>query len=318
MPRRVTIQTASRLHFGLLQTGHPFGGCGVMVRDPANRIVVSDSGAWNCESSVADRAEPIVNRFAQLNGRSRRSSFRIQMEQSAPAHSGLGSGTQHSLGIAEGIALLSDLDFEYSKLATELAGRGKRSAVGIYGYRLGGLLYESAKPDGPPSQLLNSLVERVELPEQWRVLIWIPRQDEPKISGQAEVDSFSQLPPVDSDQLLKLIRCLSDQLMPAARARQFSEFTAAVSTYNQLSGTLFAGVQGGVYNGRVVTQLIDELNRLGVVGLGQSSWGPGVFGWADCEDKANQTVQLCRTHSLPIPIVTTVANQGRRLVVEEC
>jgi predicted sugar kinase len=68
----------------------------------------------------------------------------------------------------------------------------------------------------------------------------------------------------------------------------FASFAKSLTQFNRRSGELFAGQQGGPYNGPRVAAIIDRLRDAGVIGYGQSSWGPTVFAVCQSEDQANQ------------------------------
>jgi predicted sugar kinase len=46
---------------------------------------------------------------------------------------------------------------------------------------------------------------------------------------------------------------------------------------------VFAAAQGGTYSSMRVAELVGFIRRQGVAGVGQSSWGPGVFAVTDEE-----------------------------------
>ncbi|MEP3830402.1 MAG: beta-ribofuranosylaminobenzene 5'-phosphate synthase, partial [Rhodopirellula bahusiensis] len=71
----------------------------------------------------------------------------------------------------------------------------------------------------------------------------------------------------------------------------FNVFADALTRYNRSSGELFASVQGGPYNGEATADLIERMIASGHRGVGQSSWGPGVFTWFDSEQAARRAAQ---------------------------
>jgi predicted sugar kinase len=77
---------------------------------------------------------------------------------------------------------------------------------------------------------------------------------------------------------------------------------------------LFASVQGGSYNGLEVASTIATLQAMGVQGVGQSSWGPGVFAWFESQASLNQFQQDCQSHHFRIMATGKVNNQGRQLI----
>ena len=285
--KRIRIETGARLHFGLLDTSPPFGGLGAMIDQPATVVELSAAEQWTVASGYQQRACPIAKRFCQATGQAALPAVAIDVVKAAPPHRGFGSGTQLSLAIAEGLRQFIGQEMPDETLAVQIAGRGKRSAVGVHGFFSGGMIFETGDED---RQTLNPIRQRVELPEPWRLLTFSPTTVAETVSGKHESDHFARLqsePLRSTANRLRdeLRRHIVDNILPAARAGRFSEFARAIESYNHASGMLFAEAQGGPYNGRWVTELIASLQNAGAIGVGQSSWGPGVFVW--CEDESS-------------------------------
>ena len=306
----LTVVTGSRLHFGLVRSAAPFGGIGVMIDCPQNVIAIKPSDHWHCDPNFSHRILPIAQRLINYAGMSQLPRCQIQIRQSLAAHCGLGSGTQLSLAIAEGLCRFAKLDIPPLELATEISGRGKRSAVGVHGYYAGGLIYEASVPD----RLFNPIAKRIELPSDWRVAFLLPANPDQAISGEREAKCFSRLGKEDADQVHRLTQLIVERLLPAATSADFDQFCDAVTQFNQQSGMLFASVQGGAYNGQDVTSLIELLRQMGLQGVGQSSWGPGVFAWFDSQESLDQFQQLSSEHRYRIMATARVKNVGRELV----
>jgi beta-RFAP synthase len=225
-------------------------------------------------------------------------------------HSGLGSGTQLALAVAESLCRFVDHPCDQVDLARRIARRGDRSAVGIHGYFAGGLIYEAGQPGCP----LNPVRRRVEVPGQWRVALYRPSEPFAAISGEREREQFSRLTDTRCDFRDELQSIAESEIVPAARAGDFKRFAEAVSTYNHRSGLLFASVQGGAYNGKTVADLVHSLADLGAVGVGQSSWGPSVFAWFASPEQADEFIRRLPPR-FPRPLVARPLNQGRAIRV---
>jgi predicted sugar kinase len=65
--------------------------------------------------------------------------------------------------------------------------------------------------------------------------------------------------------------------MDACQRDDFPQFAESLTRFNRASGMLFEPMQGGCYNGQVVTDLVGQVVAAGAVAYGQSSWGPSVF-----------------------------------------
>jgi beta-ribofuranosylaminobenzene 5'-phosphate synthase len=79
----------------------------------------------------------------------------------------------------------------------------------------------------------------------------------------------------------ELATVLVRRLLPAVADGHLEAFGDAVGAVGRLNGAWYADEQGGVYRppaGRVVDALAD---RPAIRGVGQSSWGPTVYGVTD-------------------------------------
>lgn len=305
----VQIVTGSRLHFGLLNTVDPFGGVGVMLESPATRAIITEAKQFDYRGPQPARAREIASRIARATQHAEElPCCRIDVFQYAPPHCGLGSGTQLSLTIAEGVCCCLGIDMDHATLSTHIAARGKRSAVGVHGYFHGGLIYEAS--DGSPG--LNRIQHRVDLPSDWCVAILHHHTDDQRVHGRAEVEHFATLPRPKTSVESRLRNLVCDELMPAAVAGDFEAFSSSVHHYNRESGMLFASVQGGIYNGPGIEELVQWLLERGVTGVGQSSWGPGVFAWFESPAKAEPIVRRLPEKTELITL-TRVRNQGRSI-----
>ncbi|MCH1441068.1 MAG: beta-ribofuranosylaminobenzene 5'-phosphate synthase [Rubripirellula sp.] len=296
----VRICTGSRLHFGLLDTVRPFGGIGVMLNTPATEVVVSTADRFCCSDNYQDRIGPIAERIRQLNGAATLPSCCVEVLRTAPTHCGLGSGTQLALAVTESLCLYQALTVDQSTIANALASRGQRSVVGTHGYWQGGMIYEAGDGEADDGEAdekavgenLNAVQEGVYLPEEWRVAVLRPLDHVFAVSGEQERDKFSRLQPASEKVGHELRRLVIEEIMPAAKRGHFNAFANGTRIYNELSGRLFASVQGGSYNGEAVTRVIEWLSDQGVLGHGQSSWGPGVFAWFESQKAAEAGLAL--------------------------
>ena len=300
------VATGARLHFGLLNVVPPFGGVGVMVSQPATEIMVGPDRSFGCDEDPDGRIRAIARRVALASGSAQLPRCRVSLVARPDAHSGLGSGTQLALAVAEAMCRFVDHRCGPVALARQIAERGERSAVGIHGYFSGGLIYES----GQPGCQLNPIRQRVELPAEWCVALFRPAHSIDPVSGDREREQFSRLAHTDADLRSELEVIVKKQMLPAARSVDFDAFAAAVSSYNHHSGMMFASVQGGAYNGGAITDLVQSLIDRGARGVGQSSWGPSVFAWFREVGEARQ-FESTLPPGFPQPRFAHPLNRGR-------
>jgi predicted sugar kinase len=99
----------------------------------------------------------------------------------------------------------------------------------------------------------------------------------PGLSGGEEQQAFAQVRPVPPATTDALWLEVETQLLPALERCDFDAFAQSVFHYGQTAGLCFAEVQGGPYNGPLLAEIVAAARRLGVAGVGQSSWGPTIF-----------------------------------------
>jgi beta-ribofuranosylaminobenzene 5'-phosphate synthase len=197
----------------------------------------------------------------------------VTVKKALPSHFGLGSGTQLGLAVAKGLAAWHG---ENGIPAHDLAlrvGRGKRSAIGLYGFDLGGLIVDGGQPN---SGGVAPLLAHLPFPSEWRFLLVMP-VSEPGISGSTEQSVFDSRPSTPKEVLAELTRLILWELLPAATEANFGVFARALGEYGRLAGEPFVPAQGGLYTDRRMARLAEWLELRGHQGVGQSSWGPVMY-----------------------------------------
>lgn len=288
-PRSIRVETGARLHFGLLDTAAPFGGLGAMIDRPETILQFNPADQFTLDQALQPRGMPIVERLCHHLGIETLPPIEVHRLRAAPAHCGYGSGTQLSLAIAEGLCKMLDSEVPPAVLAAQIAQRGKRSAVGIHGYFHGGMIFEQHPTQQQPSDFvdINPIDARLTVPSHWRIVLARPAVTSPAMSGEREANEFSKLA-ANCANRRHLAERVRQKVLPAVASADFDAFTDALSRYNHDCGMLFAAVQGGPYNGPEVTELIEVFRACGAAGVGQSSWGPGVFAWCENEPRAHR------------------------------
>ena len=320
----VTVQACSRLHFGLLNPGgggdaeaRHFGGVGLMIERPGLRLHVRASSTWSAVGPLAERALAFAQRFVQNcrreEGERDWSPRHLSIEQAAPEHAGLGTGTQLGLSVARALAVSWGLECDLPTLVRRVS-RGRRSALGAHGFQQGGLLVESGKYS---AEQLAPLVSRLAFPEAWRLVLVLPAAEDGSagLHGTHEVEAFARLAagPAEPGRIDTLCRLVLLGLLPALVERDLDSFGETLYEFNARVGEAFAPVQGGVYASPRVAEMVAFLRGLGVRGVGQSSWGPTVFAVAADEDHARHLAARLRQHFAlhdETVLVTSACNHG--------
>ena len=277
----VRVEASARLHMGMLDASgdgeRRFGGLGVAVRRPAAVVEATESDDVTAEGPDADRALAVARRVRAALGDV--PGARIRVLEAIPPHAGLGSGTKLALAVTAALCALTGRSADPATMA-RMAGRGARSAVGLWTFALGGFVVEGGRrrDSDDPAPLLV----RHAMPEEWRCVLAIPAA-EPGLSGGAEEAAFAGLRP-DPERSARIAQVVLTALLPALVERDVAEFGAALTRLQRLVGDAFASAQGGTYHPRAAA-LVDALVRHGAAGAGQSSWGPAVYGVVGSEDE---------------------------------
>ena len=259
----------------------------MMVDQP--RIVVELSAAerWSVSGPFGERALQLAQQSLETCSASTIRAMKVDVCEVPAPHSGLGSGTQLALAIAAGVRQLCQAPpLKIEDLVTSV-GRGRRSAVGSYGFQLGGLIWEVGRE---PGQSLGELKRRIEVPSDWRiVLVTLPHCE--GLSGEHEQQVFERLPPVPTEVTRRLTRWAEEQILPAAEQADFATFAEFIYEYGRLAGSCFADIQGGPFASPQIASGVRILREMGVKGVGQSSWGPTIFALAANEVSAAELIE---------------------------
>lgn len=308
------VIAGARLHFGLLDTETPFGGAGVMIETPAT-IVQARVQEDNAPSTIIGAQQPriaaILQRCLEIAPHVPKRPLALEVLASPESHTGLGSGTQLSLAAAEAIRRCWRLSIHATELAAEIAARGKRSAVGIHGFFHGGMIMDQPSR----AEELNRMAARVELPEEWKVVLLTPQEAPDVIWGVREVRLFEQLPRPLQSEREALRKILAEELFPSAEAKDFACFSNALHRYNRGSGQFYASVQGGPFYSASAQHLVDRLKAGGIEGVGQSSWGPTIFVFCKSAAMSGSAIEIAGP-AWRVLAISKVHNHGYRVEEE--
>jgi len=297
----VHVTAGSRLHFGLFSLGRRFvdgapaqqrsyGGVGMMVDRPGLQLSIEPAARFAADGPLAERAGKFAARWAEETTDGRLPDCRIHVALAPPEHSGLGVGTQLGLSVAAGLNAFAGRPSAGPRRLAELTARGARSAVGVHGFFHGGVIVEDGKL---PGESLSPLAHRCDAPRAWRMVLACPRSAV-GLSGSGERQAFRELPPVPLDITRMLRREVDERMLPALEAADFARFSRSVYQFGKAAGECFAPVQGGPYNGALLADIVRAARRLGVEGVGQSSWGPTIFCLLPDESAARDFVARLR------------------------
>jgi len=249
-----------------------------MVKLPGVELTAETAAEWTFDGPLATRVRDVVDHLRrELHAEGIvLTPLRICVHSAPVEHEGLGVGTQLSLAVTRVVLNFAGITDPSIERLARLAGRGSRSGIGVHGFCHGGLIVDGGRKQ---DTAIPPLVCRVPFPEDWHVLIVRP-PGRRGLHGPDEVGAFATLPPIAAEVTNKLCRLVLLGILPAAIEHDLAAFGAAVSELNAHVGACFAPVQGGLYAAPQASAIVAEMTSLGLVGIGQSSWGPTLFGFA--------------------------------------
>lgn len=271
----VRVRAPGRLHFGVLDLrghrGRRFGGMGAGVREPGLELVASLADRLEIRGPEAERVRLAATRYLEAEGLP--GGARIVVHRALPAHRGLGSGTQLALAVGTALARLHDRPADPLHLAG-VVHRGARSAVGTWLFKAGGFVLEGGRrEDGGVAPLLV----RHPFPAAWHAVVAIP-DAAPGLSGEAEARAFRHLPQAPEHEVERVSHLVLMQLLPGLVEGDLPAFGEALTEVQRITGGWFAPAQGGAFAPGPARRLLEVLAAGGARGVGQSSWGPTVYG----------------------------------------
>jgi beta-ribofuranosylaminobenzene 5'-phosphate synthase len=288
----IYVEGPARLHFGVLdlggRLGRHFGGLGAAVPCPSLLLEAALAATLTGKGPDADRAVEFARRFLAFHGLPE--GGRLVVHKAIPSHAGLGSGTQLGLAVARALAELHGLPTDVVELARAVA-RGKRSAIGTWTFALGGFIVEGGRKIG--TQEIAPLLARFELPSAWRCVVAVPHGPR-GLSGEAETSAFEHLPNPADHEIQRVSHIVLMQLLPALVEADLASFGDALSTVQRITGAWFAKQQGGIFAPGPTERLVADMATWGAAGVGQSSWGPAVYGLVESDEAARDLARRVR------------------------
>ncbi|MDE2058134.1 MAG: kinase [candidate division NC10 bacterium] len=305
---RVTVKAHARLHFGFIDpdgsSGRQFGSIGLSINEPAIILEATPADRLSAAGQERDRVLALARRF--LRHYNIRHRAHIAVKTTIPAHAGLGSGTQLALSVASALARLFSINADVRKLAAVM-GRGGRSGIGIAAFERGGFIVDAGRRvsmgrtveselkriEARTSGLLPPTIVRYPLPREWTFVVAVPHVGH-GLTGKKEVRAFHRLAgrPADAGRLSRIVLM---QMLPSVLERDPIVFGESLTRIQRIVGAWFQSVQGGTFATTQGAALVKAMSRAGALGVGQSSWGPAVYGLAKDQEMAASIMGRMRT-----------------------
>lgn len=284
MPSRVEI--GARLHFGFvnlaLSRRRLYGGIGLALNEPRTIVTAATAEDVLCQhEAAASYAAQIVDRL-DLPG------AHVTIEAAIPHHVGLGSGTRLALGILLAIADAYDRPPDIREHAPAL-GRGGRSGVGVATVEQGGFVIDAGHPTSmfTPERPeygeweVPPVAVRREIPEDWRFVLVIPEARTGRSGEDEDAAMRTVVKSADPTVADAIAMELVDTVLPGLATGNVTTFGQGVMAIDRANGEWYTDLQGGVYR-PPAGQIVEHLQSVEpAAGIGQSSWGPTVWGVTD-------------------------------------
>jgi beta-RFAP synthase len=291
----VTVSVPARLHLGFMDLngglGRRFGGIGLALRGLGTTITIGTAAYTQVQGPERERARACLDAMRRLLDRD--GAYHLSVDETVPAHAGLGSGTQIALAVAAGVRRLHDLPLDVPGDAIHL-GRGARSGIGIGLFTRGGLVVDGGR--GPNETAVPPIISHMPFPDSWGVLVILDPACQ-GLHGREEAAAFAALPAFSADEAARLCRLVVMQLLPALAERDLAGFSAAIKELQMRLGDFYAPVQGGHrFTSPRVAAALALLEHEGATGVGQSSWGPTGFAFVPSRAEAARLATIARQH----------------------
>ncbi len=326
---RIKLITPSRLHFGLIDLngtiGRIDGGLGVALKEPNIIIDVEKNHNTGFKLnlikspgySISEIEQLVDNIIKSLNVENQIS---LTITSHIPAHNGLGSKTQLSLGISKAICLLNKIDKTPYELA-RLTSRSGTSRIGLSAFENGGFIVDGGHSFGNdaekqtflPSSASNAPPAPViywdEVPEDWYFIIIIPKIKH-GAHGSEELDIFQKSCPIPLDEVKTISHIILMKILPSMKEKQIESFGRGIYELQHIG---FKKLEIKLQD-EIVSRLIEFCMEQGASGAGMSSFGPTTFaiikGAAQAQKLKQKIVTFMKNDFEADIFITTVNNQG--------
>ena len=280
--KEVRLSVPAHLHAGnpdlTGDLGRIYGTLGFTIDYPRTLVTVRQSK--EIESKGEDQKN--AKRYAQIffekfniNG-----GAEIIVENSIPKHLGMGSQTALALGI--GMALLKIYgidDVNVEDMALKL-GRGTVTALGTYGFKLGGLILDGGFRTDMKGKMIPPLIFRKDIPENWFFVVCIPKSPIPKILKikENEDEVLDNLKPMRKEVSAELSRLVLMQILPSFVEGDLITFGKALTKFNSRLGGFWSDFQEDeIYCDPIVENGVKLMLEKGAPCACQTCWGPTFY-----------------------------------------
>jgi beta-ribofuranosylaminobenzene 5'-phosphate synthase len=317
---KVEISAPARLHLGDLDPfalGR-FGYAPILAIDEPRTIVEAE--AANSLVLHGEEAEAAGTYGHRILEAFKLKGAEITIKKTSPRHSGFGSTTQLCLAIGVAVTRVYGLNPTLFELVRALK---YTSTGGIYTFQKGGFVVSGGfrvKPDEKiflrDEPLMPPLIFRSDFPDSWKFVIVRPKEAPKSPDAEVEEQAFKELQrhKAPSDLTHRAYFLLASKLLPALIEKDAVAFGAALTEIQVVVGRTYLPVQGSIFN-PASQWLIPIIEESGAIGIGQSSWGPTLYGFTDSVQAAERIRKNIDEEAKGKAFVSTVGadNNGARI-----
>jgi beta-ribofuranosylaminobenzene 5'-phosphate synthase len=263
--------------------GRIHGSVGVAIQNPNLLLEASPSDSLAASgprsSRILEFGTRIFNKYGLEGG------VKFSQISDIPEHMGYGSGTQLALAVGMSISRIYNLNLTVEKIASHLE-RSRVSGIGTHAFKQGGFIVDGGHDINYPDRV-PPLIFRINMPEDWIFVIGVPNID-PGISGLTEKKAFKEMEAPPKELVDHLSRVVLMKMIPSIIEKKIKGFGEAITELDYKFGEYWLEVQGGRFSHPHIEEGIEHLLNLGVLGAGQSSWGPAFYGLVKGENMAKK------------------------------
>lgn len=322
----IEIKSPARLHFGQLDLngdiGRIYGGSGVGIKEPyckmkfkkSEQIIVKGSRAEEVKKTLLK----LINVLRQKDYLNKKQGITVEVKNILPFHSGLGSGTQIALTLAEGLNIIYSLNLDKFKLAKLADRKHSRSAVGFGAFYFGGFIVDGGRrtEEKENDDYLPPILFNEKMPEEWSFIIIIPNLNKNKMAGKKEIKTFKKLRKMKIELSAENCHHLLLGMLPALKEKNLKSFSYHLNKVEDNVADYFSELQSGRYTSEYSQEIIDYLENKNILARGQSSWGPTLYALLDDKDKAEELKKDIITNfktKINKIYITSAANEGAEI-----
>lgn len=296
------IITPSRLHIALIDLngsyGRVDGGIGVTLENPSFSLSAEESSHdTSIEFAEKNLPQAVTNEYTRKITRAEQNirrvlgieeNFHFTVNSTYPSHSGLGSGTQIALATGKLMTEHVGLHLKSTELA-KIVGRAGTSGIGTYGFDLGGFIADgghskkqkaSFMPSSASDPIPPVLLGRYDFPEEWNIVLAIPKNTGLYLSGSAEINVFQTYCPLPKEDVKLLSHIIFMNMIPFLIEKDLEGFSAVL---NRIQEIAFNKIEFQLQPPEV-SEAMHTMRECGCPGVGLSSLGPTLFGVYDRKD----------------------------------